>query len=238
MPLLRLDKIIAASGLYSRSEASALVRNGRVTAGGCKAVSGAEKYEPDAVVITVDGIILEYKKYRYIMLNKPAGYVSSTTDKREKTVMELLDPIFTKLGLFPAGRLDKDAEGLLLLTNDGDFAHRVTSPSGNVEKKYYVAFEGKINESDFDAFRKGLRLGDGYTCLPAVLEAAPGGAHVTLQEGKYHQVKRMMAVIGKHVTYLKRLSIGGLLLDDKLGPGQYRELGDEANAVFAGMMYI
>jgi len=234
MALLRLDKIIASTGQYSRSGASALIHAGRAIVDGRRAVSGAEKHDPGAAIITIDGRILEYRKFHYIMLNKPAGYVSSTNDKREKTVMELLGPVYSKLGLYPAGRLDKDAEGLLLLTNDGQLAHRVTSPTGKIDKLYYIEFDGDITNGDAKAFAKGLRLSDGTLCLPAVLEKAPNGAYVTICEGKYHQIKRMMSAIGKHVKYLKRLSIGGLILDAGLETGSYKELGDEVNEVFTG----
>jgi len=238
MPLLRLDKIIVSSGLHSRSGASALIRSGRVAVDGRRAVSGAEKHDPEATVISIDGKVLDYKKHRYIMLNKPAGYVSSTNDKRDKTVMELLSPIYSKLGLFPAGRLDKDAEGLLLLTNDGQLAHRITSPTAKIDKLYFVEFDGVVTDHDVDGFAKGLRLNDGTQCLPAVLEKAPHGAYVIIREGKYHQIKRMMSAVGKQVTYLKRLSIGGLILDDELKPGMYKELGDDINEVFTGNQCI
>jgi len=234
MPILRLDKIIASTGQYSRSGASALINSGRAAVDSRRAVSGAQKHDPGAVVITIDGRILEYREYRYIMLNKPAGYVSSTNGKKDRTVMELLGPVYSKLGLFPAGRLDKDAEGLLLLTNDGQLAHRIISPSGKIRKLYFVEFDGDITEDDINGFAGGLKLNDGTQCLPAVLEKVPNGAHVTICEGKYHQVKRMMAAIGKHVTYLKRLSIGGLLLDAGLETGSYKELGDGVMAVFTG----
>ena len=234
MPLLRLDKIIASSGLYSRSGASALINSGRAAVDGCRAVSGAQKHDPGDVIITADGKMLDYIEYRYIMLNKPTGYVSSTNDKKEKTVIELLGPIYTKLGLFPAGRLDKDAEGLLLLTNDGLLAHKITSPAEKIDKRYFVEFDGDITDANVNDFAAGLQLSDGSHCLPAFLERAPNGAIVTIREGKYHQVKRMMAAIGKHVTYLKRLSIGGLMLDAELEPGMYKELGDEVMVIFAG----
>jgi len=232
MPGLRLDKIIAGTGLYSRSEAAALIKRGRVTADGAPALSPAEKYDPDQILIAVDGDPVKHNKYRYIMLNKPCGYVSSTADKRDSTVMELLDKKYSKLGLFPAGRLDKDAEGLLLLTNDGEFAHRVTSPAKGVRKRYFAGFEGAITSEDIEAFALGLTLGDGTVCLPSLIEPAAGGAYITLSEGKYHQVKRMMASRGKRVTSLRRVAIGGLILDENLEPGSYRELEQEAFCVF------
>jgi len=228
---LRLDQIISDTGLYSRSEAKALIRSGCVSADGQAANRGSEKYDPYKTIISVNGGIIRYSKYCYIMLNKPAGYVSSTEDRNEKTVLQLLDQKYSKLGVFPAGRLDKDAEGLLLLTNDGDLAHRVISPDGKISKRYFVKTDKTVTRDDIDAFSGGLTLGDGTVCLPAILEPAPGGALVTVYEGKYHQVKRMMSAIGKPVKYLKRISVGGLQLDEDMEPGQYREIGDEIAAL-------
>lgn len=232
MPTLRLDKIIADSGPMTRSEAAALIKGGRVNVNGIPVASAAGRYDPVKVVISIDGRILEYSRFRYIMMNKPYGYVSSTEDRRDKTVMELLDHKYSRLGIFPAGRLDKDAEGLLLLTNDGDLAHRITSPSKKIDKRYFVEFDGSLSAEDIKAFETGITLGDGTKCLPAILEAVPGGAVITVNEGKYHQVKRMMGAVGKHVKYLKRIAIGGLLLDEELKPGEYRDLQDEVSLIF------
>jgi len=227
MPAQRLDKIITGSGHYSRSEARALINGGRVSVGAAVAGSASDKYDPDSDRVLVDGAPLEYKKFRYVVMNKPVGYVSSTADRREKTVIDLLDDKYAKLGLFPAGRLDKDASGLLLLTNDGWLAHKITSPAGKIGKRYFLRTAVDVIDGDIMAFSEGLTLGDGTKCLPAILEPAAGGAFVTVFEGKYHQVKRMMAAIGKPVVSLKRVSIGGLELDGDLAPGQYRELTDE-----------
>ena len=235
MPTIRLDRIIAGSGLYSRNEAAELIKRGSVVVGGEAALSGAQKHDPEAEQITIDGAPLLFEKFRYIMLNKPKGYVSSTGDRRERTVMELLDARYSKLGLFPIGRLDKDAEGLLLLTNDGELAHRITSPGKGVAKRYHVGTEGAVTASDVALFARGVELSDGTICKPALLEPAPGGAAVTISEGKYHQVKRMMAAIGKQVKTLKRVAIGGLWLDESLGLGEYREISDEIHAVFGGV---
>ena len=233
MPKQRLDKTIADSGLYSRREAVALIKGRRVAVGGRIESCASSKLDPDNEQVTVDGAPLDFRKYCYIMMNKPGGYVSSTADRRERTVLELLDDRYANLGLFPAGRLDKDAEGLLLLTNDGAFAHDVTSPAKKVYKKYYIEVEGPVTDEDADAFAQGLVLGDGTKCLPATLEPAPGGAYVTLCEGKYHQVKRMMAALGKPVKFIKRLSIGGLELGEALKPGEYCEINDEIHLISA-----
>ena len=230
--LMRLDRILSNTGLYSRREASILISRGRVCVDGCIAVSGDVRYDPEKVSVTVDGEPIAYQKYCYIMMNKPAGYISSTLDRRDKTVMELLDARYAKLGLSPAGRLDKDAEGLLLLTNDGEFTHSILAPAKRIEKKYYVEIDGIITNADIDALRAGLILRDGTKCLPAGLQRTAGGAFVTLCEGKYHQVKRMMAALGKPVVYLKRVAIGGLELDENLKPGEYRELTEEIQLIF------
>ena len=235
MPTLRLDKIIADSSLFSRKEASALIKSGRVAVGGRNALSGTEKYNPYEAQITVDGELLKYCKFRYIMLNKPRGYISSTEDKREITVMDILDKRYSKFGMFPVGRLDKDAEGLLLITNDGEFAHMITSPAKKVKKRYFVEIDGAISAVDIERFAQGITLNDGTKCMPAGLEPAPQGAFVTLYEGKYHQVKRMMAALGKPITSLKRVSIGNLVLDKNLKPGDYRELFDEINSVIGDL---
>jgi len=227
MPSQRLDKTIAGSGPYTRSQAAELIRGGRVTVDGRVAGSASEKCDPGSAQVSIDGAPLVFREFRYVMMNKPCGYVSSTEDRREKTVMELLDDSYSGLGLFPAGRLDKDAEGLLLLTNDGGLAHDITSPGRKVSKRYYIEFDGAVTDADAEAFSGGLLLGDGTKCLPAALEPAPGGAYVTLWEGKYHQVKRMMAALGKPVKYIKRLSIGGLALDEGLEPGEYCEITDD-----------
>jgi len=231
MPALRLDKIISDTGLYSRSEARTLVNSGRVSAGARVVKSAAEQIDPEIDMVTIDGAPLEYRKFRYIMMNKPEGYVSSTADKRDKTVVSLLEDKYVKLGLFPAGRLDKDATGLLLLTNDGEFAHKVTSPLNRVGKRYFVQIDGVISDDEIASFSGGLTLKDGTKCLPAVLEKATGGVFVTVCEGKYHQVKRMMAALGKPVKSLKRVSLGGLALDENLKPGEYREIDNEINLI-------
>ena len=165
----------------------------------------------------------------YLMLHKPGGVVSATEDSREKTVLSLLPEQYRRLGLFPVGRLDKDTEGLLLLTNDGPLAHRLLAPKSHVDKVYYAQVDGVLDAGDCKAFRQGITLADGYTCLPARLEVIEDGraAQITVQEGKYHQVKRMMAARGKPVTYLKRVRFGPLTLDPELEKGCWRALTEE-----------
>ena len=230
----RLDKILAATGRWSRKEAKALIRAGRVLVDGSQP-AGPEQKVGEGRTVLVDGHPISTEKYTYIMLHKPAGVVSSTEDPREQTVLSLLPREMRKIGLFPVGRLDKDTEGLLLLTNDGQLAHRLLSPARHVDKVYYAEVDGILTEADSDAFRSGMTLGDGTRCLPAELEPleGPGQCLVTLREGKYHQVKRMLAARGKPVTYLKRLSMGPLRLDPDLPPGAWRPLEDAEIAAFA-----
>ena len=236
MALQRLDKIIASAGRLSRREAAERVRRGEVLVNGIPAGSAADKADPETDVITVAGETVAWKAARWIMMNKPAGVLSATEDGRDRTALDLLPEEYRRMGLFPAGRLDKDAVGLLLLTDDGDYAHRVISPKRHVWKEYYVETRGTLLPEHRGAAERGIRLGD-MQCLPAHLEIlqaeGPGKALVAVREGKFHQVKRMMASLDCPVTFLKRTAIGGLRLDGDLEPGQWRELTpEEAEAVF------
>ena len=224
----RLDKILANTGRWSRKEVRELVRAGRVTVDGVVARTPEEKHDP-AARFQVDGQSISGERLVYLMLHKPAGVVSATEDPREPTVLSLLPQHLQRVGLFPAGRLDKDTEGLLLLTNDGPLAHRLLSPRWHVDKVYYVQVEGRLDDGDAAAFEQGLTLEDGLVCLPAGLEILEDGEAglVTLREGKYHQVKRMLASRGKPVRYLKRLTMGPLSLDPALAPGAWRPLTAE-----------
>jgi len=227
----RLDKILASTGKWSRREVKLLVKQGRVLADGVPASSAENKYDPEQTVFCVDGEDIGYRAVTWLMMNKPAGYLSATEDGRGATVLDLLAPELKRQELFPVGRLDKDTEGLLLLTNDGPLAHRLLSPRYHVDKIYYARTAGCLEESDCAAFREGMVLGDGLHCMPAELEILTAGetseAHVTLREGKYHQVKRMLAARGKPVTYLKRVKMGNLTLDPALALGEYRFLTEE-----------
>ena len=228
MPMTRLDKLIADSGAATRSEAKALVRAGRITVNGARPRSAEEKFDSDTAVVCLDGQTISCSATRYLMMYKPEGILSATEDPKQSTVIDLLSPELKRQGLFPVGRLDKDTTGLLLLTNDGDFAHRVISPKKHVPKLYRAELDGILDESDVASFAEGLVLGDGTQCLPAELTAAaPHTAFVKVFEGKYHQVKRMFAARGKHVIALHRVSVGGLSLDPILKPGEYRELSAE-----------
>lgn len=224
----RLDKIISATGKKSRREVREMVRQGRVLVDGKPAPAADMKVDPQTAVILIDGEPLGYEKFTYVMLHKPAGVLTATEDRRQETVLDLLPPELRRRALSPVGRLDKDTEGLLLLTNDGQLAHRLLSPKSHVDKVYYARVDGALEPGDIAAFAAGMTLGDGLECLPAGLEIlSPTEALVTLREGKFHQVKRMLAARGKPVLYLKRLSMGRLRLDPALAPGAWRMLTEE-----------
>ena len=226
LALERLDKLLAATGRWSRKESKELIRQGRVLIDGVPARRPEEKWDPESVCLTVDGQVIDCTPFVYLMLNKPAGLLSATEDRHQKTVLDLLPEHLRRRGLFPVGRLDKDTEGLLLLTDDGALGHALLSPQRHVNKVYWAKVEGTINQEDAEAMAGGMVLGDGLHCLPAHLEPQGDGSTclVTLQEGKYHQVKRMLAARGKPVLHLKRLSMGPLTLDPTLRPGEWRAL--------------
>ncbi len=230
----RLDKRLAATGRWSRKEARELIRSGRVRLDGTVCRAPETKAAEDAPV-AVDGVPIGADRPVYLMLHKPAGVVSSTDEPGERTVLDLLGEEYRNIGLFPAGRLDKDTEGLLLLTNDGPLAHCLLAPKSHVDKVYYVEVDGVLDETDVEAVRRGVVLGDGYECLPGALELlSEHSAHITLHEGKYHQVKRMLAARGKPVTYLKRIRFGPLELDESLPKGGWRALNDgELKGIFS-----
>ena len=224
----RLDKIISATGKKSRREVKLLVKQGRILVDGVPASAPEMKVDPTASEILLDGENIGYQRFTYIMLHKPAGVLSAVEDKRQKTVLDLLPEELQRRNLSPVGRLDKDTEGLLLLTNDGELTHRLLSPRHHVDKVYYARVEGRLEEADCAAFAAGITLGDGLECMPAGLEIlSDSEALVTLQEGKFHQAKRMLAFCGKPVVYLKRLSMGPLWLDESLQPGEFRHLTEE-----------
>ncbi len=219
----RLDKFLCDCGAGTRSAVKAIIKSGRVTVDGKAVRDGSVKIDPSAE-ICLDGEVLKKPGKIVIMLNKPAGYVTATEDKTEKTVMELLPPQYRKLK--PVGRLDKQTEGLLLFTDDGDLLHRLISPKKAVNKVYYARHEGAATQADVEAFAEGLTLGDGTLCLPAKLKPlAEGESLITVQEGKYHQVRRMMASRNLPVTYLERRQESFLELGN-LPRGQVRELTD------------
>lgn len=237
--MLRLDKVLSNSGIGSRKDVKAIIKQGLVTINGSIVKDPAFQFNPLESEILIDGNQLNYKKYIYIMMNKPQGVISATYDGRHKTVINLLPGEFENIELFPAGRLDIDTEGFILLTNDGDFAHEILSPKKHVPKTYYAVIDGKIGENDVQKFKQGIALDDGYKCMPAELiiikSAEVSEIELVIHEGKFHQVKRMFEAIGKKVAYLKRVAIGGLKLDETLELGECRELMDEELKIITKM---
>ena len=220
----RLDKFLCDCGAGTRSQVKSILKNGRVTVDGKPERDSSRKIDPDTQKVHLDGELLNRRGRVVVMLNKPAGYVTATEDKNEKTVMELLPAEYGHLALKPVGRLDKATEGLLLFTNDGDLLHRLISPKKEVPKLYYAKHEGSATEEDVKAFAEGITLGDGTKCLPAILQPlGPGESLVTVYEGKYHQVRRMLASRQMPVTYLERLREGDICLGE-LPRGHIREL--------------
>jgi 16S rRNA pseudouridine516 synthase len=225
---LRLDKLLAHTGFGTRSEIKLLVKRGAVTVNDKAVKDSGMQVNPEKDRIKVDGEPVQYREFVYLMLNKPQGVVSATEDNRDRTVLDLLDEQYAHFELFPVGRLDKDTEGLLLLCNDGKLAHNLLSPRKHVPKTYYADIQGKVTDEDRAAFAQGVTLDDGYVTMPAELNILEAGEQsrieLTIKEGKFHQVKRMFEAVGKKVVFLKRLSMGTLVLDPNLPTGQYREL--------------
>lgn len=236
MAELRLDKLLCFGAPVSRSEARALARSGRVCVDGVTERSPDRKLDPAAHAVELDGTLLRCDEYRCYLLNKPAGVLSATEDAVQRTVLDLFPAEIRRAGIFPVGRLDRDTTGLLLLTNDGAFAHALTSPRKGIPKVYRALTDSPMTEGDAAAFAEGLLLRDGTRCGPAALALLPGGeCQVTLTEGKYHQVKRMIASRGKQVLSLERVAVGGLRLPPELGRGEYLSLPLDAvrDAIFA-----
>lgn len=230
----RLDKILSEAGIASRKELRDIIRSSRVKVNGSVIRQPDAKFDEASAEIFVDGVSVRKKERIVLMLHKPAGYVTSTDDPRDRTVMELIPEEYRKLDVKPVGRLDKETEGLLLFTNDGDLAHALISPKKEVWKTYYAEHEGDTTEDDIAAFRIGIELKDGTKCLPAELErAGVGKSLIRVQEGKYHQVRRMMASRGMPVTYLKRIAEGSCSLGD-LSCGAVRELSQEETDKITG----
>ena len=227
----RIDKVLSNLGYGSRSELKKICKNGLVKVNGKVINNPGVQVDVENDEIIFDGEKVTYKEFIYLMLNKPDGYISATFDKRDPIVLDLIDKEDLVFEPFPVGRLDKDTEGLLVLTNDGQLAHRVLSPKKHVPKTYYTKIEGVVTEDDIKAFAKGVTLDDGYETMPAELVILKSDEiseiELTIHEGKFHQVKRMFESVDKKVIYLKRLSMGKLQLDKNLALGEYRELTDE-----------
>ena len=225
---MRLDKFFASQSLASRKEVKELVKKGLVKINGIPARSSDMTITPEEDVILLNGKAISYKEHIYIMMNKPQGVVSATEDNLHATVLDLVPPELFRKGLFPAGRLDKDTVGFVLVTDDGDFAHRMLSPKKHVSKTYEAIISDAVSPEDISAFQEGLQLKDGTLCLRAELKVLEPGkqplVQIVIHEGKYHQIKRMFEARGKKVLFLKRTKIGNLSLDENLAPGECKEI--------------
>lgn len=237
---LRLDKILTHLGLGTRKEIKKLIKENRVLVNGELAKDPGMHIWPERDQLEVDGEALHYREFIYLMMNKPQGVLSATEDRSQEVVVDLLPPEYQSFEPFPVGRLDKDTEGLLLLTNDGKLAHMLLSPKKHVPKTYFAVIQGIVTESDQLSFRQGVILDDGYKTLPGELTILRSGPEseieLTIYEGKFHQVKRMFESVGKKVTFLKRISMGPLVLDESLQPGDWREITEEELRLLQGKL--
>ncbi|AQQ52766.1 pseudouridine synthase [Planococcus lenghuensis] len=228
---MRIDKFLANMGFGSRKEVKPLLKSGAVQVNGSVLKDPKSHVDPESDQITVNGEPVRYVEFIYVLMNKPPGVVSATEDNRDRTVVDLLGPEERNFKPFPVGRLDKDTEGLLLLTNDGQLAHELLSPKKHVDKTYFARIDGEVTAGDGEAFSEGVMLEDGYVTKPAILRILKSDSisevELTITEGKFHQVKRMFRSRGKEVIYLKRLSMGTLALDPALGIGKFRHLTED-----------
>ena len=228
--LIRLDKYLTDLRIGSRKEVKTYIKKGKVQVDGEIIKDSKVKINPDNAKVYFENKQLNYQEKIYLMLNKPAGVVSATKDLKDQTVIDLLDKKYHRQ-MFPVGRLDKDTEGLLLITNHGELAHKLLSPKNKVPKVYYAKIDGQVSQKEIKKFEKGIQLGSDFITLPAKLNILNSGSisevHITIYEGKFHQVKRMFEAVDKKVIYLKRLSMGSLILDENLPIGSYRPLTKE-----------
>lgn len=228
----RIDKILSNLGHGTRKEVKALLKKGKIEVDGIIVTDNTMKIDPEKAILKVSGEEITYRKFIYLIMNKPAGVVSATVDNHDETVIDLIDEEYKPFKPFPIGRLDKDTVGLLLITNDGELNHKLIAPKNHVDKVYYAEINKPIDAKDIVTFKKGVILDDEYKCMPAILEvlsADENGSEVmvTIQEGKFHQVKRMFESVDKKVVFLRRMSFGPLKLDENLREGEYRELSSE-----------
>ncbi|WP_418223190.1 pseudouridine synthase [Clostridium isatidis] len=235
----RLDKILSNLGYGTRKEIKQVVRKGFVEVNGEIVKDSGMQVNPEEDKISINGEEIYYRKYIYLMMNKPAGIVSATFDNKDETVIDLLEIDHQVFNPFPVGRLDKDTVGLLFLTNDGELNHRLISPKWKVDKVYYAKINARVTDKDVKRFKEGITLDDGYVCKEAILEILSTSdkeseVKITIQEGKFHQVKRMFEAVNKKVTYLKRIEFGTIKLDEDLEEGEYRELTEEEIAILKG----
>lgn len=228
---MRIDKLLANVGYGSRKEVKQLLKGGAVKVNDKMVKNAKEQVNPEKDTVTLNGEVVEYKEYIYLMMNKPQGVISATEDNHEQTVIDLLEMDDAVYDPFPVGRLDKDTEGLLLLTNNGKLAHQLLSPKKHVPKTYFAVIDGEVTKEDVEAFQQGVTLDDGYVTKPGELKIIKSGIRsdieLTITEGKFHQVKRMFQAVGKKVVYLQRISMGPLKLDESLELGEYRGLTEE-----------
>ena len=229
---MRLDKFLSNMGKATRSESGKLVRQGKVLINGIPAKKSDVQINPDVDIVTLNGVNVQYKEFTYIMLNKPEGYVSATDDPSEKTVLDLVDPEDRRKGLFPCGRLDKNTLGLVILTNDGENAHRLLSPKHHVSKVYKFEALSPLSQNDVEALEKGVDIGGYFTKPCTVKLTGDKSGEITLTEGKYHQIKRMLEAVDNKITYLERISFGDIELDTTLARGQWRYLTPEEEELF------
>ena len=223
---MRIDKFLSNMGIATRTESSKAARQGGILVNGAVVKKADVHIDPEKDVVTYLGRKIEYRKYTYILMNKPDGVVSATEDGRDKTVIDLLPEELQKLNLFPCGRLDKHTLGLVMLTDDGDLAHRLLSPKHHVKKKYYFESKFPLTEDEISYLEKGATLEDGYVTKPSEIELFEDkkSGHITLVEGKYHQIKRMLESVNNKITYLERITFGPLVLDENLERGEWRFL--------------
>lgn len=230
---MRLDKYLVSTGKISRSDAGRAARGGKITVNGVVEKKADRHIDPDVDVITLHGERIVYRRYTYILLNKPAGYVSATEDGRDPTVLTLLPEELQRIGLFPCGRLDKYTLGLMLLTNDGDLSHRLLSPRHHVEKRYAYTCRHPLSREDMERLEGGVELEDGYVTKPArmLAEDLSLSGVIVLTEGKYHQIKRMFEAVDNKIETLERVTFGPLTLDPSLSRGEWRYLTDDEIAL-------
>ncbi|HAQ07126.1 MAG TPA: 16S rRNA pseudouridine(516) synthase [Bacillus bacterium] len=228
---MRIDKVLSNLGYGSRKDVKKLLKDGAVKVNGVVVKDAKQHVDPEKDTLTLSGVEIQYREFIYLMMNKPPGVISATEDNRDETVIDLLEVDDQVFEPFPVGRLDKDTEGLLLITNDGQLSHRLLSPKKHVPKTYFAVIDGEVTDEDIVLFKNGVTLDDGYETKPGELVILKSGLtsdiELTITEGKFHQVKRMFQAVGKRVIYLKRLSMGPLELDETLELGEYRELTDE-----------
>jgi len=235
--MMRIDKLISQSGFGSRKEVKDILKQKVVFVDGEVVTNPQTRVDPEISAIYVGDVLIEYEKYVYVMMNKPDGVISASYDEEEQTVCDLLDEKHQWYDLFPVGRLDKDTTGLIILTNDGGFAHRALSPKKHVEKVYVAQVDKELGERDVKAFESGITLDDGYKTMPAKLEIlSEKEARVIIKEGKFHQVKRMFEALGGSVTTLKRVTFAGIGLDESLAPGEFRRLNEKEMNIIVNLL--